>query len=87
MIFIVSSLFAILEKGSRVVESNMGVSADSSAVLQGIILFFIIGSEFFIRYKFQKRSKESVELKADLIENEETADIVEESQNDLKEGE
>ncbi len=57
LILIISALFAILEKGSRVVESNMGISADSSAVLQGILLFFIIGCEFFFRYRFQKRAK------------------------------
>lgn len=58
VILVVSALFAILEKGSRVVESNMGISADSSAVLQGIILFFIMGCEFFFRYRFQVRGKE-----------------------------
>ncbi|MBR5338390.1 MAG: ABC transporter permease [Lachnospiraceae bacterium] len=61
IILIISALFAILEKGSRVVESNMGISADSSAVLQGIILFFIMGCEFFFRYKFQGRAKKGSE--------------------------
>ncbi|MBE6014231.1 MAG: ABC transporter permease [Lachnospiraceae bacterium] len=61
IIVVISALFAILEKGSRVVESNMGISADSSAVLQGIILFFIIGCEFFFRYRFQKREKKAGE--------------------------
>ena len=60
-IFGISAAFAILEKGSRVVESNMNISADNSAVLQGIILFFIIGCEFFFRYKFQTRSKKAGE--------------------------
>ena len=60
-IVVISALFAILDKGSRVVESNMGISADSSAVLQGIILFFIIGCEFFFRYKFKMRSKKGGE--------------------------
>ncbi len=57
VIVVISALFAILEKGSRVVESNMGISADSSAVLQGIILFFIMGCEFFFRYSFRFREK------------------------------
>ncbi len=51
-IFLVSFLFSILEKGSSVMQSTYGLSTYSAAVLQGIILFFILGSEFFIRYKF-----------------------------------
>lgn len=56
-IFIVSLLFSILEKGSSVVQSSYGLSTDCSDVLQGIILFFILGCEFFIRYKFVVRKK------------------------------
>lgn len=51
-ILLVSFLFSILEKGSSVMQSTYGLSTYSAAVLQGIILFFILGSEFFIRYKF-----------------------------------
>jgi len=51
-ILIVSFLFSILEKGSSVVQSTYGLSMDSADVLQGIILFFILGCEFFIRFAF-----------------------------------
>lgn len=57
-IFIISALFSILEKGSSVVQSNFGLSTDCADVLQGIILFFILGCEFFIRYKFVIRGKD-----------------------------
>ncbi|MDD5935435.1 MAG: ABC transporter permease [Clostridiales bacterium] len=50
-IFIISALFSIMEKGSSVVESTFGLSAACADVLQGIILFFVIGCEFFIRFK------------------------------------
>lgn len=50
-ILIVSVLFGILEKGSSVVQSGFGLSTDCADVLQGIILFFILGCEFFIRYR------------------------------------
>ena len=53
----VSFLFSVLEKGSSVMQSTYGVSTYSAAVLQGIILFFILGCEFYIRYKFVFRSK------------------------------
>lgn len=51
-ILVISALFSIMEKGSSVVESTFGLSEACAAVLQGIILFFVIGCEFFIRYKF-----------------------------------
>ena len=57
VILIVSFLFAVLEKGSSVVQSSFGLSTDCADVLQGIILFFILGCEFFVRYKFVGRSK------------------------------
>lgn len=56
-ILLVSFLFSVLEKGSSVMQSTYGLSTYSAAVLQGIILFFILGSEFFIKYKFVLESK------------------------------
>ena len=51
-ILLVSFLFSILDKGSSVMQSTYGLSTYFASVLQGIILFFILGCEFFIRYKF-----------------------------------
>ena len=51
-ILLVSFLFSILEKGSSVMQSTYGLSTYFASVLQGIILFFILGCEFFVRYKF-----------------------------------
>lgn len=51
-ILVVSFLFSVLEKGSGVVRSDFGLSTYSSDVLQGIILFFVLGCEFFVRYRF-----------------------------------
>lgn len=58
MILVVSFAFSVLEKGSGVVQSEFGLSADSADVLQGIILFFILASEFFVRYGFVGRGAE-----------------------------
>ncbi len=58
MILVVSFLFSVLEKGSGVVQSEFGLSADSADVLQGVILFFILASEFFVRYGFALRKKQ-----------------------------
>lgn len=54
-IMIVSFLFSVLEKGSSVMKSTYGISTYSADVLQGIILFFVLGCEFFVRYKFVLR--------------------------------
>ena len=48
---LISFAFSILVKGSSVVQSSFGLSTDCAEVLQGIILFFIMAMEFFIRYK------------------------------------
>lgn len=57
MILVVSFAFSVLEKGSGVVQSTYGLSTDCADVLQGIILFFILGCEFFVRYAFLVRGK------------------------------
>ncbi|MGN0242720.1 MAG: ABC transporter permease [Lachnospiraceae bacterium] len=51
-ILLVTFLFAVLEKGSSVVQSTYGLSSNCADVLQGVILFFVLGCEFFIRYQF-----------------------------------
>ena len=56
---IIAFLFAVLEKGSSVVQSQYNLSTDCADVLQGIILFFVLGCEFFIRYKFVRDKKQA----------------------------
>ena len=51
---VVAFLFAVLEKGASVVQSQFGLSTDCADVLQGIILFFVLGCEFFTRYRFAR---------------------------------
>ncbi|MDR1539036.1 MAG: ABC transporter permease [Clostridiales bacterium] len=57
-IFIVSFLFSVLSKGCSVMQSTYGISTYSSNVLQGVILFFVLGCEFFIRHRFALRAPE-----------------------------
>ena len=59
MIAIVSALFAILQKGSTLMQSTLGISSFAADVLQSIILFFVLGSEFFVRYKFAFKKGEN----------------------------
>ncbi len=50
-ILITSTLFACLEKGAGTIQSIHNISPAASMVLQGVILFFVLGSEFFISYR------------------------------------
>lgn len=59
-ILIVTVLFSMLEKGSSVMQSTYGMSSAVSGILQGIILFFILGFDFFTNYHFVFRKKASV---------------------------
>ena len=63
-ILLVSLLFGVLEKGSSAVESAFRVSPSVADVLQGVILFFVLGAEFFIRYQLKLRHREERGMKA-----------------------
>ena len=55
-----SALLVILEKGAGEISTIYGLNKSFSDILTGVILFFIIGSEFFINYSihFRKAHKE-----------------------------
>ena len=50
-ILLVSFLFGCLEKGSGTIQSLLNISPSAAEVLQGVILFFVLGSEFFIGFR------------------------------------
>ena len=55
---LVSFLIVFLERGASEVSSSCGLNNTSiSGIITGIILFFIIGSEFFVQYKVNFRTK------------------------------
>jgi simple sugar transport system permease protein len=57
-ILVVSFLFSILIQGGNYLQSSLQIPASISLALQGIIIFFVLGSEFFIRYRFVWTRKE-----------------------------
>jgi simple sugar transport system permease protein len=48
----VSFLFSMLIQGGNFLQSSLRIPASMSQILQGVIIFFVLGSEFFTRYKF-----------------------------------
>ena len=59
--FIISFLLTFLDKGASQITSAYSVLNDyASQVITGIILFFILGSEFFVRYKIIFRGHHAV---------------------------
>ncbi|MBE6042959.1 MAG: ABC transporter permease [Clostridium thermopalmarium] len=59
IIFITSILFAALVQGGTYIQVAFGIPSAAASVLQGTILFFVLGSEFFIKYSviFHKHNK------------------------------
>ncbi len=55
---IVSVFIAMLERGSNTIQTNFKIPASASDLLIGIILFFMLGCEFFITYRLILRGKE-----------------------------
>lgn len=61
LIMIVTSfLIVFMERGAEQISSDFNVDTSISDILTGIILFFVIGCEFFLQYKivFNKHRKE-----------------------------
>ena len=56
-----SFLIVFLQKGAIEISTIFGLNDSFSDILTGIIIFFIIGSEFFINYSLKLRSSEKGE--------------------------
>lgn len=52
-----SFLIVFLERGAGEISTSCGLNQSFSDILTGVILFFIIGCEFFITYRLQFRKK------------------------------
>ncbi len=59
---VVCAVFAMLIQGGEYIQIALGVPSAVSDIVQGLILFFVLGSEFFMRYKvhFGKRAEKEV---------------------------
>lgn len=53
-----SLLIVFMDRGANEISTNFGLNQSYADILTGIILFFIIGCEFFIRYSINFKKKE-----------------------------
>ncbi|MBQ9908702.1 MAG: ABC transporter permease [Treponema sp.] len=49
---VVSFVFSVLLQGGSYLQTSMGVPDSMGTIIQTIIIFFVLGSEFFVRYRF-----------------------------------
>lgn len=56
-VMVVSFLFSVVQKGCSMMQTEYRIPASMSDILQGIILFFVLSSEFFIRYRIALRKE------------------------------
>ena len=48
---LISFFLAVLEKGGNTIQTDFKIPSSASEVLTGLILFFMLASEFFIQYR------------------------------------
>ena len=56
----VAFLFAIIHVGGFMIQT-MGIPSAAATMLQGAILFFVVGSEILTRYEIKLKAKEEVQ--------------------------
>ena len=56
-------LIVFMQQGAGEISSNLHLDKSFSDIITGIIIFFIIGSEFFINYEIRFRKQKEVESK------------------------
>ncbi|PRR79085.1 D-allose transporter subunit [Clostridium liquoris] len=56
LILMVSILFAALLEGGSFIQTAFGIPESVASIIQASILFFVLGSEFFIKYKLVKNN-------------------------------
>lgn len=67
IIVFVCFFFAVLQQGGTFIQTAFQIPASAAQLIQGLILFFVLGSEFFIQYKLV------LNRKSDSIKRKETA--------------
>ena len=64
VMIMIAALLVFLDKGAIEIASRYNLNNHVSEILTGIILFFILGSEFFIEYQVRFRARSHKEVQA-----------------------
>ena len=59
VMILISALLTFLDKGAVQIATDYGLNEYASQIVSGIMLFFILGSEFFINYQLRFRSNKA----------------------------
>lgn len=57
IMILISALLAVISKGSKTLNQRLGVPASVADIVSGILLFCMLGCEFFINYEIKFRKK------------------------------
>lgn len=57
LILLVSFLFAVLVQGGSYIQTAFQIPQSAAQILQGMILLYVLGSEFFVKYKIGFKNK------------------------------
>ena len=52
---VISFLLVFMQQGAIQIASQFGLNENASDIITGILLFFLIGCEFFINYRLEFR--------------------------------
>ena len=63
VMILISFLLVFLQKGAVQIASQFNLNDYASNIITGIILFFILGSEFFINYRVILRGRKEADAK------------------------
>ena len=55
VMLVFAALIVFLDKGATEIASSFGLNEYVSQIISGIILFFVLGSEFFVNYRVKFR--------------------------------
>ncbi len=65
-ILVVSFLFAVMVEGGSYIQTVFQIPQAAASLLQGLILFFVLGSEFFIKYRVIRERKTRINTKEEV---------------------
>ncbi|KIR02269.1 hypothetical protein P261_01084 [Lachnospiraceae bacterium TWA4] len=54
---LISFLLVFMQQGAIQIATQFGLNEDASSIITGVILFFLIGSEFFVNYQLEFHKK------------------------------